>query len=264
MFVTRLLPFMRSSRAIFAIRTGFFRGRWPSGDSVGGMNGENGPSESHKRKRGVGLSEHGQHPDFKKLTSRLTAYGSVVFAEFSLGGKDAVIPGTGLSVEDFVGKVLLEYTLGKIKHHKSRGSLNTVLGTSMRNDMIDALRKKSHESEETRSSISVNEDSELQVQEKPALDAYPQQSAPDPASILDEDDYRDRVRSAFDDEPTLKEVVEAVLDLDLYKPEEIADAVGTTAAEIQNRKKKLRRRLREKGLVPDRRKEAESYEESHS
>jgi hypothetical protein len=88
------------------------------------------------------LSEHGQHPDFKKLTKRLTAYGSVVFAEFSLGRKDAVIPGTGLSVGDFVGKVLLEYTLGKIKHHKSRGSLITVLGTAMRNDIIDALRQE--------------------------------------------------------------------------------------------------------------------------
>jgi hypothetical protein len=68
----------------------------------------------------------------------------------------------------------------------------------------------------------------------------------------------------LDDERPLKEVVEAVLDLDLYKPEEIADAAGTTAAEIQNRKKKLRRRLRERVLVTSRRKGAETYEESHS
>jgi len=58
--------------------------------------------------------------------------------------------------------------------------------------------------------------------------------------------------------------VEAVLDLDLYKPDEIADAVGTNAADIQNRKKRLRRRLREKGLVTARRKNTETYEESHS
>jgi RNA polymerase sigma factor (sigma-70 family) len=213
--------------------------------------------------RGFGLNGPGQYPDFKHLTKRLTAYGTVVFAEFSIGGKDAVIPGTGLSIEDFVGKVLLEYTLGKIKHHKSRGSLITVLATAMRNDIIDALRKKSHAREETRSSISVNEDSELQDDEKPALDDYPQQSA-DPISILDEGDYRERVRSVVDDEPALKEVVEAVLDLDLYKPDEIADAVGTNAADIQNRKKRLRRRLRDKGLVTARRKNTETYEESHS
>jgi len=214
--------------------------------------------------RGVELNERGQYPDFKQLTKRLTAYGSVVFAEFSLGGKDAVIPGTGLSIEDFVGKVLVEYTLGKIKHHKSRGSLITVLGTAMRNDIIDALRKRSHEREETRLSISANEDSEVQEREKPALDDYAQQSVPDQISVLDEADYRDRVRSAFDDEPALKEVVEAVLDLDLYKPEEIADAIGTDAADIQNRKKKLRRRLPATGLVTYRRKKAETYDESHS
>ncbi len=203
------------------------------------------------------MNELGQYPNFKELTKRLTAYGAVVFAEFAIGGKDAVVPGTGLSVEDFVGKTLLEYTLGKIKHNKSRGSLITVLGTAMRNDIIDALRKKSHEREEIRLAISANEDSELQDHQKPALDDYPQESAPDPVSIIDEDNYRDRVRSAFDDDSALKEVVEAVLDLDLYKPEEIADAVGTNAADIQNRKKRLRRRLREKGLVTTRRKNTE-------
>jgi RNA polymerase sigma factor (sigma-70 family) len=210
------------------------------------------------------LSEHGQHPDFKALTRRLTAYGLVVFAEFSLGGKNVAIPGTGLSIEDFVGKVLLEHAVGRIKHHKSRGSLITVLGAAMRNDIIDVLRKKSHECEEARPSVSVTEDVDVKDDRQSALDEYPQQSLPDPIIVLDEDNYRDRVRSAFDNEPTLKEVVEAVLDLDLYKPEEIADAIGTTAADIQNRKKKLRRRLEEKELVPNRRKEDETYEESHS
>jgi RNA polymerase sigma factor (sigma-70 family) len=175
-----------------------------------------------------------------------------------------VIPGTGLSVEDFVGKVLLEYTLGKIKHHKSRGSLITVLATAMRNDIIDALRKKSHEREETRSAISVNEDSERQDHERPALDDYPQQSAPDQISLLDEHEYRDRVRLAFEDETELKEVVEAVLDLDLYKPEEIANAIGTNPADVQNRKKRLRRRLREKVLLIDARRRTETYEQKHS
>jgi DNA-directed RNA polymerase specialized sigma24 family protein len=118
------------------------------------------------------LSEQGNYPDFKSLTRRLTAYGLFVFAEFSLGGRDAVIPGTGLSIEDFVEGTLMEYAIGKIKHHKSRGSLMTVLGTAMRNDIIDALRKKSHEREESRATISSNEDSESREDVKPALDDY--------------------------------------------------------------------------------------------
>ena len=195
------------------------------------------------------MSEHGQLPDFKSLSKRLMAYGLVVFAEFSLGGEDAVVPGTGLSAEDFVAKVLLEYATGKIKHQKSRGSLMTVLSTAMRNDIIDALRKKSHKLEETRATITVDEDSEGEDHEKPAMDQFPQLLAPDPSAVVDEDEYRARVRAVVDNEPPLKDLVEAVLDLELYKPEDIADALGTSAADIQNRKKKLRRRLCQSELV---------------
>ncbi len=53
MFVTRMLPFMRSSGAIFAIRIEVFSGTMASGDSVGGMNGENEPSGSHKGSEGL-------------------------------------------------------------------------------------------------------------------------------------------------------------------------------------------------------------------
>lgn len=210
------------------------------------------------------MSEQGQYPDFKSLTRRLTAYGLIVFAEFSLAGRDAVVPGCGLSVEDFVGKVLSEYVTGKIKHHKSRGSLMTLLGTAMRNDVIDALRKKSHEREEPRAPISANEDSESKDHEKPALDEYPELSSPDPPSVVGENEYRERVRAAVNDEPALEEVVEAVLDLELYRPEDIADALGTTAADIQKRKKRLRRRLCKRGLVTSPGKKAESYEKSLS
>lgn len=72
---------------------------------------------------------------------------------------------------------------------------------------------------------------------------------PDPSSVLDEDEYRAHIRAVVEDEPPLKDLVEAVLDLELCKPEDIADALGTSAADIQNRKKKLRRRLRQSELV---------------
>jgi RNA polymerase sigma factor (sigma-70 family) len=195
------------------------------------------------------LSEHGQLPDFRNLTERLTAYGLVVFGQFSLGGPATVIPGTGLSIEDFVANVLLAYAIGKIKHQNSRGSLMTVLSTAMRNDIIDALRKKSHELEEARATTSADENSEDKHHEKAALDEYPQSLAADPYSVIDEDEFRARIRAMVDDEPQLKDLVEAVLDLELYRPEDIADALGTSAADIQNRKKKLRRRLRQSGLV---------------
>ena len=203
------------------------------------------------------MSRQDEAPDFKDLAKRLSAYAAVIFAEFALGGADSVVAGTGLSIEDFVENVMLEYTTGKIKHHPSRGALITILGTAMRNDIVDAVRKKSHEREEARSVVAVHDSGAGENHDKPALDDYCQQLFPAPDAILDEEDYRQRVRAAVEDELVLKELVEAVLDLDLYKPEEIAEALGTSAAEIQNRKKKLRRRLTKGGLVTSHRKEVE-------
>jgi hypothetical protein len=63
---------------------------------------------------------------------------------------------------------------------------------------------------------------------------------------------RKRIREAFADEPELADVVKAVLDLDLSKPQEIAETLGISTDEVQNRKKRLRRRLVEYGLVTGR------------
>jgi predicted nucleotidyltransferase len=57
------------------------------------------------------------------------------------------------------------------------------------------------------------------------------------------------VRAAFASEPQLGDLVRAVLDLDLAKPQEIAAALGISTEEVHNRKKRLRRRLVEYGLV---------------
>jgi predicted transcriptional regulator len=43
--------------------------------------------------------------------------------------------------------------------------------------------------------------------------------------------------------------VRAVLELNLYKPREIAAELGITAAEVQNRKKRLQRQLIDHNLV---------------
>lgn len=82
-----------------------------------------------------------------------------------------------------------------------------------------------------------------------ALDQFPDNGNPDFDTALDEDRYRSRLRAVLGREPELLEVVEAVLDLNLCKPEAIADVLNTTASEIQNRKKKLRRRLVKHGIV---------------
>jgi len=75
-----------------------------------------------------------------------------------------------------------------------------------------------------------------------SLDELPG-SAIDFAASIDEERYGERARTAFAGEPELAEVGRAVLELNLYKPREIAAELGITAAEVQNRKKRLQRQL---------------------
>lgn len=185
-----------------------------------------------------------QSLDFEELAHRLTALGVRTFSEFGLGGRNSTVAGVGLSVDDFVSAVLVEYMEGKLQHQASRGDLFSLLATALRNDIIDSLRKAAHAHEESRSSLPAERDADAPL----SLDELPG-STIDFAGSIDEERYGERARTAFAGEPELAEVVRAVLELNLYKPREIAAELGITAAEVQNRKKRLQRQLIDHSLV---------------
>ncbi len=187
-----------------------------------------------------------QSPDFEELAHRLTAFGLRTFNEFGLGGRNSTVVGVGLSVEDFVSAVLVEYMEGKLQHQASRGDLFSLLATALRNDIIDSLRKAAHAHEESRSSLPAERDADAAA--PLSLDELPGTPI-DFAGSIDEERYGERARTAFAGEPELAEVVRAVLELNLYKPREIAAELGITAAEVQNRKKRLQRQLIDHNLV---------------
>jgi DNA-directed RNA polymerase specialized sigma24 family protein len=177
--------------------------------------------------------------DFGELSVRLEGYGLRIFAEFGLGGQNATVPGVGLSLEDFVWNVLSQYAEGALAYEAARGELFSLLARALRNDIIDALRKAAHSREEARSPLPRENTSE---NEPVTLDELPTQSA-SIESLLAEQSYRARLLETFSDEPELADVVRTILDLDLTKPQEIAAALGIPVTELQNRKKRLRRRL---------------------
>lgn len=153
-------------------------------------------------------------------------------------------------------RVLAEYAEGKLEYEDSRGKLFSLLATALRNDIIDALRKAAHAREEGQAQVGHAGDSETG---SPRPGEFPSSAAGIYIS-LEEDQYRERVRAAFREEPELGEVVNAVLDLDLSKPQEIAEALGISTLEYQNRKKRLRRRLVEYNLAKGSRKGARNDE----
>ena len=185
--------------------------------------------------------------DFGELAVRLATYAARTFAEFGLGGAGATVPGVGLSVEDFVWKVLSEYAEGTLAYEAVRGDLFSLLARALRNDIIDALRKAAHAREEPRSSIPRGKRSAI---ESPALDELPTPGL-DIDVILAEDYYRKRLLAVLAKEPELAEVVTAVIDLNLATPREIARELGISVGDFQNRKKRLRRRLIEYRAVAE-------------
>jgi len=181
------------------------------------------------------------------LNRRLTAFALRLFAEHGLAGLGTVIPGTGVSAEDLVGKILVEYCEGKTVHHPSRGTLVTLLCTGIRNDFYDALSKASHDREmvpDERDNSGEDDHSTAK-----SLTGYPDPKVMDPVVELDEERYRERVLKYFADDPELRDVCEAVLCLDLYKPADIANCLGISVNEFHNRKKRLRLRLIKYGIV---------------
>jgi DNA-directed RNA polymerase specialized sigma24 family protein len=174
-----------------------------------------------------------------ELIQHLTAYAVRVFAEFGLTGSGAVLPGHGLSAEDFASEVLIEYITGKIKVKEV-----PYLCTALRNNIIDKLRSAA---QKTTSHVLMNADGNENEHAVKALDGF--ESADTRIDvILCEESYKQRVRSCVEDEPKLKEIIEAVFDLGLLKPDEIAEVIGVPVKEIYARKKKLARRLIKHGL----------------
>jgi hypothetical protein len=187
--------------------------------------------------------DRGNSPDFRVLSVQLAAYALRIFADYGLFRDDLVVAGTGFSMQDFVAKTLGEYATGRIKYHSSKGDLIALLGTALRRDVHDAiLRKHSHLYEEARDVAP----SGLDGAEKALSEfAQPGQAVD---RLFDEEEYKEGILTSLVGEPELKDVAEMVFELGLAKRQEQADFMGITERELDNRKKKLRRRLIERGI----------------
>jgi len=159
------------------------------------------------------------------MALRLAAFARRAFADFGLRGADTPVTGVGLSMEDFIWRVLEEYVEGRLVHDASRGDLFPFLATALRNDIIDALRRAAHVREESRSPLPRDPDSPT---DPPSLDELPSSEA-DILQRLDEETYLKRVWASLAGEPELTEVVRIILDHNLHKPREIARAAESEA-----------------------------------
>jgi DNA-directed RNA polymerase specialized sigma24 family protein len=182
----------------------------------------------------------------KELLLRLTAFAVRVLAQLGLCGREAaVMPGVGLSAEDFALKVFCDYLEGKIKDNTF-----PYLYTAIRNDILEKTRLSSYKTTVSLSPARVgdadSDDDTVQVAEfrdgKPLID-----------HVLSVQALSDGVRTCADGDPKLEQYVEAILDCECEKPAEIADLMGISVKEVYVLSRKLERRLIRVGLmkVPD-------------
>ena len=188
----------------------------------------------------------GNIPDFRALADQLAAYAVHIFAEYGLRDLDLVVSGTGRSIEDFLAQVLGDYATGKIKHHSSKGELISLLGKALKRDVHDALiRKRSHLREENRDVTPAPSDDGTGTEK--AINGLPN-PGPSVDDLFDEQEYKDRVRAALSAEPDLVDLADTAFELNIDKRQEQADVLGISTQELDNRKKRLRRRLVEYGF----------------
>jgi hypothetical protein len=141
---------------------------------------------------------------------------------------------------------LLDYAERKIKYDPSKGELISLLGKALKRDVHDVLvRKRSHLREENRDVTPACSDDGVGTEK--ALDGLPH-PGPSVDDLFDEQEYKDRVRAALGAEQDLVDLADTAFELDICKRGEQAEFLGITTQQLDNRRKKLQRRLVEHGF----------------
>jgi hypothetical protein len=119
------------------------------------------------------------------------------------------------------------------------------LRTVLQNDLLDLLRLSAHETTIIRDSQPQGEVQEEGTQRKLSLDEFASALESQEGRVIREQQHA-RLLSRLEDEPELRDLLAVQLDPDGYMArtnQEVAQLLETTVSDIENRKKRLDRRL---------------------
>jgi DNA-directed RNA polymerase specialized sigma24 family protein len=187
--------------------------------------------------------------DVDDLLKRLTLYACVLFAVLPGHAREATVGGLGIGPEDLAQEVVVrfldpeDYTVtwkassGPPTRPRVFGYLKKVL----QHDLFDLRKRHAH-----KKTVSMAPHAEEGGDDPgPSLDAFPSNAQrPDVSAIKQE--RHGWLLEQFDGEPELRELLEVQLDPDGWNANtniELADLLGSSVAEIENRKRRLMRRL---------------------
>jgi hypothetical protein len=174
--------------------------------------------------------------DYEKLLGRLAARACDVLNVARFAVEDFVVDGLGKSPVDFSVDVFVLYLTGALPFTGDEEALYHFLAEVMVHDILE-MRSSARKTTKKVPHLSGEVD-ETGTPQK-GLDDFDSGLSID--QLVEGDLFKERLYAALKPtEPELCELVEAIFELNVLTPREIADVIGTTPSEIQNRKKRLK------------------------
>lgn len=189
--------------------------------------------------------------DVEDLLKRLTLYACVLFAVLPDQAREVTVGGLGIGPEDLAQEVVLRFldphdhtvtwkaSSGKATVPRVLGYLKRVL----QHDLFDLRKRHAHKATVSMASHA-QEDGEADGP-APSLDDFPSNTESPDTTALKRERHEWLLRQ-LDSQPLLRELLEVQLDPEGWSAHtnvELADLLGTSVSEIENRKKRLMRRL---------------------
>jgi DNA-directed RNA polymerase specialized sigma24 family protein len=176
--------------------------------------------------------------NFDSLLSRLYAVAQGLFARQGLKGDASILPGTGKSAEDLVLDTVQAFVQGeKIKwrpEHPDEDPYPLLL-IAMKRDFLDLVRKgRAYKRTIVVDSVEEEENSKRTEQGADLEEG---------SGKAEDDETKVKIYSLLEGNKELEEYVEAILELGLKKPNDIAEILGITTGQVRSRQRKVRTKL---------------------
>jgi len=183
------------------------------------------------------VPEVGGDVNYEKLVGRLTERACHILGVVCSVASTYVVDGLGKSPVDFALDVLELYLTDKLPFSGDEEALFAFLAEVMGHDILDQLRSSARKTTVKVSPLSGDiQDGEAVTT---GLDDFDSEVSVD--KLVEGELFKARLYALLEhSEPELYEMVYAIFEFNVFTPREIAEIVGTTPSEIQNRKKRLR------------------------
>lgn len=186
------------------------------------------------------------HEEYRRLLKILTLRAFRFLGFATAAGTEPVLGELGLSPEDFAVAVLGKWLIGQLRFSGDRERLPAFLTKVMTRDILEVLRKRGVKLSRSGKTVSLDE----VIPPDPSTQSHPD-SLWDIRKLVREEQFVTVLRECTADDPNLQGFVYAVSEWDgegVPAPREIADLLGVPTTEVQNRKRKLARRLVKHGV----------------